>query len=339
MFSISAAHGGGVPELLDAVATGFVASTAIETAPAPRIAVVGRPNAGKSALINAILKDERTIVSEIPGTTRDSVDVPFMLRQGDAVKPYMLVDTAGLRHRSKIRSSVDQFGLMRAERSIRECDIAVLVLDAVAGVTAQDKRIAGQIAEARRGCVILVNKWDLAAEQERETKDEGQRTKDKGRKGSAIKKQSFREEYLEALRRALFFADWAPVLFASAKTGAGLSELFDLVARVEQEMARRVDTPQLNRSLERMLETYSPPVVSGKRFKIYYAFQKATHPPTFTLFVNDAKCLTQHYERYLIARIRGVWGFDGCPVVLECRQHHKKNVTETQQNRVNRRRR
>ena len=147
------------------------------------------------------------------------------------------------------------------------------------------------------------------------------------------------KEYLEALRRVLFFMDWAPVLFASAKTGVGLSELFDLVARVEQEMARRVDTPQLNKLLERTMETHSPSIVNGKRFKIYYAFQKGTHPPTFTLFVNDTKCLTQHYERYLIARIRGAWGFDGCPVVLECRQHHKKNVTETQQNRVNRHRR
>jgi GTP-binding protein len=338
-FSISAAHGGGVPELLDAIANVFVASTAIESAPAPRIAIVGRPNAGKSALINAIMKDDRTIVSEIPGTTRDSVDVPFMLRQGDVVKPYMLVDTAGLRHRSKIRSSVDQFGLMRAERSIRECDIAVLVLDAVAGVTTQDKRIAGQIAEARRGCVILVNKWDLAAEEEQKTKDEGQRTKDKGRRGGAAKKQSFREEYLEALRRTLFFVDWAPVLFVSAKTGLGLSELFDLIGRVEQELVRRVDTPQLNRLIGRTMDAQPPPTVNGKRFKIYYAFQKSSQPPTFTLFVNDTKCLTQHYERYLIARIRGAWGFDGCPVVFECRQHRQKNVTKTLQNRVNRGRR
>jgi len=335
-FSISAAHGGGVPELLDAIANVFVASTAIESAPAPRIAIVGRPNAGKSALINAIMKDDRTIVSEIPGTTRDSVDVPFMLRQGDVVKPYMLVDTAGLRHRSKIRSSVDQFGLMRAERSIRECDIAVLVIDAVAGVTTQDKRIAGQIAEAKRGCVILVNKWDLAAEKEQSTKDEEQRRKNKGGRGGVAKKQSFREEYLEALRRVLFFMDWAPVLFVSAKTGLGLSELFDLVGRVEQELVRRVDTPQLNRLFERTMDAHLSSIVNGKRFKVYYAFQKSTNPPTFTLFVNDAKCLTQHYERYLIARIRGVWGFSGCPVILECRQHHKKNVTKTLQNRGNR---
>ena len=336
MFSISAAHGGGVPELLDAVTANFVAPSPIETVSAPRIAVVGRPNAGKSALINAILKDDRTIVSEIPGTTRDSVDVPFTLRRGDKVKPYVLVDTAGLRHRSKIRTSVDQFGLMRAERSIRECDIAVLVLDAVAGVTTQDKRIAGQIAEARRGCVILVNKWDLAAEEEGRTKSERQTTKSDDRRPRSGKRKPFREEYTEALRRELFFVDWAPVLFASAKTGLGLSELFDLLERVEQEMARRTDTPQLNRQLERMLNANPPPIVSGKRFKVYYAFQKSTHPPTFTLFVNDLRCLTPHYERYLIARIRGVWGFDGCPVVLECRQHHKKNVAKTLQKRGNR---
>jgi len=338
-FSISAAHGGGVQELLDAVTADFVAQSPIETVPAPRIAVVGRPNAGKSALINAIMKDDRTIVSEIPGTTRDSVDVPFMLRRGDAVKPYVLVDTAGLRHRSKIRTSVDQFGLMRAERSIRECDIAVLVLDAVVGVTTQDKRIAGQIAEAKRGCVVLVNKWDLAAEEERRTKSEGRTAKGNDHKPGSGKKKTFREEYTEALRRELFFVDWAPVLFASAKTGLGLSELFDLIGRIEQELLRRVETPQLNRLLERTMDAYSPPVVSGKRFKAYYAFQKSTQPPTFTLFVNDAKCLTQHYERYLISRIRGAWGFDGCPVVLECRQHRQKNPMKTQQNRVNRSRR
>ena len=317
MFSISAAHADGVPELLDAVTAGFAKLSSTETVPAPRIAVVGRPNTGKSALINAILKDDRTIVSDIAGTTRDSVDVPFTLRQGDAVKSYVLVDTAGLRHRSKIHSSVDQFGLMRAERSIRECDIAVLVLDAVAGVTKQDKRIAGQIDKAKCGCMILVNKWDLAASEE-------QKTINKKQNRGTANKRSFREEYTEALRRELFFAGWAPVLFASAKTGLGLSELFELLGRIEQEMARRVDTPQLNRLIGRTFDASPPPMVSGKRFKVYYAFQKDVHPPTFTLFVNDARYLTPRYERYLIARIRAAWGFDGCPVVFECRQHRRK---------------
>ena len=160
VFPIAAIHGLGVDALLDDATEAFATSPAEETVSPTRIAIVGRPNVGKSSLINSIFKGERTIVSEIPGTTRDSIDVPFMYQD----KPYMLIDTAGLRHRRKIQTSVDQFGLMRAERSIRECDVAVLVLDAVDGVTKQDKSIAGQIFEAARGCVILVNKWDLAAD-------------------------------------------------------------------------------------------------------------------------------------------------------------------------------
>ena len=307
-FSIAAVHGTGVAELLDAATEGFSAGADPEAAQPTRIAIVGRPNVGKSSLINAILKDERTIVSDIPGTTRDSVDVPFRVQD----KPYMLVDTAGLRHRRKIKTSVDQFGLMRAERSIRECDIAVLVLDAVAGVTKQDKNIAGQIAEASRGCVVLVNKWDLAAEEER---------KERWKK----KKKTFREKYLEALRKELFFLDWAPVLFASAKTGENLGQLFDQISVIQREVARHVETPQLNKLLMHAIDSYPPPFVGGKRFKIFYAFQKASQPPTFRLFVNHASCLTPHYKRFLIDKIRAGWAFTGCPVLLECRERERRN--------------
>jgi GTPase len=307
-FSIAAVHGTGVAELLDAATEEFSAGGMVEeTVRPPRIAIVGRPNVGKSSLINAVLKDNRSIVSEIPGTTRDSIDVPFMVRD----KQYLLVDTAGLRHRRKIATSVDQFGLMRAERSIRECDVAVLVLDAVAGVTKQDKNIAGQIADAGRGCVVLVNKWDLAAEEER---------KERGKK----KKKYFREQYLEALRKELFFLDWAPVIFASAKTGENLNQLFDQVSVIESEMMRIVETPQLNKLFMRALDAYPPPFFGGKRFKIYYAFQKASQPPTFRLFVNQASSLTPHYKRFLIDKIRAAWAFTGCPIVLECQQRERR---------------
>jgi GTP-binding protein len=315
-FSIAAVHGTGVSELVDAATEEFSAGADEETARPPRIAIVGRPNVGKSSLINAILKDERTIVSEIPGTTRDSVDVPFTL-QG---KSYRLIDTAGLRHRRKIATSIDQFGLMRAERSIRECDIAVLVLDAIAGVTNQDKKIAGQIAEAARGCVVVVNKWDLAAEEEH--KDRMLEIRGKGRK------KTFREQYLEALRKELFFLDWAPVLFASAKTGQNLNQLFDQVSVIEQEMTRHVETPQLNKMFMRALDAYPPPFFGGKRFKIYYAFQKSSQPPTFRLFVNQASCLTPHYKRFLIDKIRAAWAFTGCPILLECRERERRKFVK-----------
>lgn len=311
-FSIAAVHGTGVSELVDAATEGFTTGTGEEATQPPRIAIVGRPNVGKSSLINAILKDERTIVSEIPGTTRDSVDVPFTL-QG---KSYLLIDTAGLRHRRKINTSVDQFGLMRAERSIRECDIAVLVLDAVAGVTKQDKSIAGQIAEAARGCVVVVNKWDLAAEEDR--KDHMLESRGKRRK------KTFREQYLEALRKELFFLDWAPVLFASAKTGQNLNQLFQQVSVIQQEMTRHVETPQLNKMFMRALDAYPPPFFGGKRFRIYYAFQKPSPPPTFRLFVNQANCLTPHYKRFLIDKIRAAWAFTGCPILLECRERERR---------------
>lgn len=311
LFPIAAIHGLGVEPLVAAATKDFVTISAAETAPPTRLAIVGRPNVGKSSLINSILQSDRTIVSEIPGTTRDSVDVPFTL----ADKPYVLVDTAGLRHKRKIASSVDQFGLMRAERSIRECDVAVLVLDAMDGVTKQDKQIAGQIFEANRACVVLVNKWDLAAEEEGKKKKEEERGK---------KATSFRQEYEEALLKELFFLDWAPVMFASAKTGQNVPDLFRQVVLIEKEMGRRVDTPELNRLLSRAMQSYSPPVVSGRRFKIYYAFQKPGTPPLFTLFVNDAKCLTPHYERYLVDKIRAACGFHGCPVRFQLRQRERR---------------
>jgi GTP-binding protein len=316
--SIAAAHGFGVSELLEAATEEFSAGVEPETAPPTRIAIVGRPNVGKSSLINAILKDQRTIVSDIPGTTRDSVDVPFTVHE----KPYLLIDTAGLRHRRKIASSVDQFGLMRAERSIRECDIAVLVLDAVAGVTKQDKAIGGQIAEAARGCIVLVNKWDLAEEQEQ--KDRALERQGKKRK------KTFRERYLEALRKELFFLDWAPVLFASAKTGQNLNQLFEQVAVIESEMTRHIDTPRLNKLFMRALDAYPPPFSGGKRFKIFYAFQKASQPPTFRLFVNQASCLTPHYKRFLIDKIRAAWAFTGCPIMLECRERERRKFVRNQ---------
>lgn len=310
VFPIAAIHGLGVPELVEAATKDFVTVDAALSAEPPRIAIVGRPNVGKSSLINCILQSERTVVSAIPGTTRDSVDVPFTLDD----KPFVLVDTAGLRHRRKINSSVDQFGLMRAERSICECNVAVLVLDALAGVTQQDKNIGGQIAEAARGCVILVNKWDLAEEQEKKSRWQVARGK----------KRTFREEYLDALRRELFFLDWAPVVFASAKTGANVTELFRLVSKIEIDSHLRVDTPQLNQLLVRALESYPAPYVRGKRFRIYYAFQKASHPPKFTLFCNDRSCLTPHYQRFLTDKIRSIWPFTGCPIVWDLKNRKRR---------------
>ena len=321
-FPIAAVHGRGITALLEAVTADFPVGAEAEPARPTRIAIVGRPNVGKSSLVNCLLQSERTIVSDIPGTTRDSIDVPFTIDG----KPYVLVDTAGLRHRSKIRTSVDQFGLMRAERCIRECDLAVLVLDAREGVTNQDKKIGGQIAEAGRACVIFVNKWDLAEEQERLQKSAARSP----RSAQGKKKLSFREEYLAALRKELFFLDWAPVVFASAKTGVGVSDLFGAIRQVEGQADRVVGTAELNQVFMRAQSMYPPPVVGGKRFKIYYAVQKSSRPPTFTLFVNDPRCLAPHYRRFLVDRIRAAWGLTGWPVVLDCRPRERRNFVKKQ---------
>jgi GTP-binding protein len=317
LYPIAAAHGDGVPDLLDAATDSFPSADPAEQAqPATRIAIVGRPNVGKSSLINCILQSERTIVSDVPGTTRDSVDVPFRLQGTDTPRDYVLVDTAGLKHKRKITTSVDQFGLMRAERSIRECEIAVLVIDASLGVSKQDKAIGGLITEARRNCVILVNKWDLV-------KDDEARA-NRNAASQRGQRKTFKEEFLEQIRRELFFLDWAPVLFASARTGERVDELFSLVGTIESEMSRRVETPRLNQLIKRALEGYPPPMVHGRRFKVYYAFQKPGLPPTINLFVNDKKFLTPHYERFLIDRIRAGWPFTGCPIILHCQPRERR---------------
>jgi GTP-binding protein len=186
-------------------------------------------------------------------------------------------------------------------------------------VTKQDQRIGGMIDEARRSCIILVNKWDLATVEEK-----------KARKPLARGKMppTFREEYLTALRKELFFLDWAPVLFASAKTGERVQDLFSLIARVEQARQDHADTPRLNQVLSRAITSYPPPYIHAKRFKIFYAFQKPGTSPTFVLFVNDVRCLTPHYQRYLADQIRKEWEFTGCPVVFECRARTRKSFAE-----------
>jgi GTP-binding protein len=317
IYPIAAIHGLGVEALVEAATAGFARADETEEAKPTHLAIVGRPNVGKSSLVNAIIQDERTIVSEVAGTTRDSVDVPFTLEG----KSFVLVDTAGLRHKRKIKTSVDQFGLMRAERSIRECDVAVLVLDALAGVTEQDKKVAGQILEAGRACVILVNKWDLAAEEEKKGKQGG-----KGDAARGKKPKTFREEYLEAIRRTLFFLDWAPVLFVSAKTGLSVRDLFREVALLDREGAHRIETPELNRIFGQALEMYPPPVMKGRRFKVFYAFQQPGVPPTFILFVNGREYLTPHYERFLIDRLRKTWSFTGWPVRFQLRARERRDI-------------
>jgi GTP-binding protein len=306
--SISAEHGRGITELVELTESLLpeIAEEAPVEVPPTKIAIVGRPNVGKSSLINAILQDRRTLVSDISGTTRDAVDIPFARKD----VRYTLIDTAGIRPRGKVSNSVEVFSVMRSEKSIRRADLCALVLDSTAGVTAQDKKIAGMIQEAGRPCIVVANKWDLL-EQDDERK-------------------KFERNFIEQTRAELFFLDYAPVLPVSAQTGENMSRLFKFIEQVRDDSHRRIGTGQLNRLLQAMLSAYPPPIRSGKRFKILYATQLERDPgeaipiPTFTLFVNDPDVLPAAYRKYLEAQLREEARFLGLPVRLKLRGREKR---------------
>lgn len=266
-----------------------------------KIAIVGRPNVGKSSLTNAILNDDRTLVSPISGTTRDAIDIPYQ-RHG---QHYVLIDTAGIRPRGKVDNSVEVFSVMRSETSIRRADICCLVIDAEQGVTAQDKKIAGMIQEENKPCVVAFNKWDLIKE----------------RTGS---KEELKE-VLDELREELFFIRYAPSMLVSAKTGAELTRLFKTIERIRSEAQFRIGTGVLNRLLAEAVALHPPAMRSGKRLKVLFGTQpdrphgKTIPIPEFVLFVNDDKLLDQSYHRYLDTKLREKAPYTGLPILLHLR--------------------
>lgn len=303
---VSAAHGRGTDELLSAVDEAFGAGGATtaelpEQAIPPRIVVVGRPNVGKSSLTNALLGRERAIVSEIAGTTRDALEVPCEL----GGRPYLLLDTAGIRHRSRHSTSVEVFSVMRSEEAIRMADVCVLVIDASAGVTEQDKRIAGLILKARKAVVIAVNKSDLLPLSSRR-----------------------REELKEQLgiwQSALFFLPFAPLVLLSTKTGDNLKRLGTTLEKVRQHATRRIGTGELNRVIRDALALHPPPAKGTRRLKVFYATQleaaqpRPFSPVRFLLFVNAPGLLTPTYETYLAAQLRRAREYPGLPMLFELR--------------------
>jgi GTP-binding protein len=266
-----------------------------------KIAIIGRPNVGKSSLINAIVQSERAIVSELPGTTRDSIDISYQ-REG---RRFLFIDTAGMRRRGKHSSSVEVFSVMRAERSIRRADLCILIVDLTSGVTAQDKRIAGLIQEARKAALVVLNKWDLV----------------KPKRGE---RQTIRELVGDA-RERIFFLDYTPVLIASARTGENVERLFEMIGKIERASAKRIGTGVLNRLMRAALAANPPPMVKGRRLKLFYAAQAAgakdrrLQGPEIVLFVNDPSLLSQSYSRYLEARIRDAEPYTGLPIILTLR--------------------
>jgi GTP-binding protein len=304
---ISAAHGRGISELLQTIDQLLPEETPDGDGATPNVqqpialAIIGRPNAGKSSLINSILRDQRTIVSNIPGTTRDSVDIAYE-RGG---QKFLLIDTAGMRQRSKHSTSVEVFSVMRAERTIRRADLCVLVIDVTSGVTSQDKKIAGLIQESRKPSLVILNKWDLV-KPERAAKAEMKRL-------------------AEETRENLFFLDYAPVLIASAVTGENVLQLFELISQIQEASGRRFGTGVLNRMLRAAFDENPPPTIGTRRLKLFYAAQskgeseRAIDPPKFVLFVNQPKLLSEGYGRYIEGRIRQVEPYPGLPILLTCR--------------------
>jgi GTP-binding protein len=314
--SISAAHGRGIADLLEKITERLASihsanEQTVATVPADpatttrkplQIAVVGRPNVGKSSLINAITQTERAIVSELPGTTRDSIDISYR-KDGEN---FVFIDTAGIRRRGKQSTSVEVFSVMRSEKSIRRADLCVLIVDVTSGVTAQDKKIAGLIQDARKAAIILVNKLDLV------------------QSGGVSRRRI--EELAEDARQRLFFLDYAPVLVTSALTGDHVDKLFRLIKRIERAAQTSIGTGQLNRLLRAAIAANPPPMVSGRRLKLFYATQRKDpadarplSPPEFVLFVNDPRLLGQTYRRYLEAQIRAKLPYPGLPILLTLR--------------------
>jgi len=287
--AVSALHGMGVADLMDMLADMLPEPAAAGPAAALSIAIVGRPNVGKSMLMNAILGEERVIVSETPGTTRDSVDTPFEY----AGNRLTLIDTAGIRRRGRVEAGVEKHAVMRAQAAAQRADVALVLIDAAEGLTAQDAHIAGLVAEGFVGMVLVANKWDLAPPE-----------------------PAYRKEFGRVVRHRLRFAPWAPLCFVSAKERTGIDAMLAAALRVGEERQKRLPTAEVNAIVQRAVGERSPPSTRGRKLKVLYVTQAQSAPPTFVFFVNDASLLHFSYQRYLENQVRKAYGFEGTPLRL-----------------------
>jgi GTP-binding protein len=288
---VSAHHGRGVAEMLDKIVSMLPEPAPVEAQPeGPKIAIVGRPNVGKSMLLNSLLGEERTIVDSVPGTTRDAIDTRFDF-EGQSL---LLIDTAGIRKRGKVEEGIERYSVMRTLRAIDRADIVLLVMDAGEISTAQDTHVAGYIQKALKGIIIVVNKWDLV-----ENKDFAY--------------------WNNRVRRHFKFANYAPILYTSAKTGQGVENIMPEVSKVYGERMKRLPTAQVNSVVQEAVSGHIRPTVRGKQLKILYATQADVNPPTFVFFTNDAKLVHFTYKRFLENRLRKAFGFAGTPLRLTFR--------------------
>lgn len=292
--ALSSLHGTGTGDLLDRV---------LELAPSDgeeeeeddsiKVAVIGKPNAGKSSIINRILGEDRVIVSDIPGTTRDAIDTKVENEYGK----YTFIDTAGIRRQKKVIDRVEKYSVLRSHSAVERADVCLIMIDATAGITEQDEKIAGLSHEAGKAAIIVVNKWDLVE------KD-----------NSSVKK------FTDDIREALAYMPYAPILFVSAKTGQRVDKLFERINYINEQACMRISTGMLNDVLNDAVSRVQPPTDKGKRLKIYYMTQVSTKPPTFVIFVNDAELFHFSYQRYIENKLREVFGFSGTPIRIVVRQ-------------------
>jgi GTPase len=294
--AVSAAQGWNIAELLEAALEALPRSETTPANPEPYIpiAIVGRPNVGKSSLVNYILDEERCIVSPIPGTTRDSIDIPFC---HDDIR-YTLIDTAGIRRKHAEHEVVDKFAAIRTQRAIERASICLLMLDAQQGITREEKKIANMIEEAGKGCILLFNKWDLV--------------------------KGFRMEHcLKGIEDEVPFLQYCPKLFLSALTGRNVDKIFDLIKEVQEDSQKRIPTHQLNKFIGDCLQKNHPPMIMGKRLRIYYMAQVDIQPPKFILFVNYPNLMTETYKKYLYNQFRETYRFLGVPILIHLKGKQK----------------
>ena len=291
--AVSGVHGIGIGDILDACVDQFPLEAESDEEQGIRIAVIGEPNVGKSSLVNAILKEERAIVANDQGTTRDAVDTAFTYEG----RPYVIVDTAGIRKRGRVYESIEKYSVLRALSAIESCDVAVFLIDAEAGIREQDKHVAGYAHEAGKPVIIAVNKWDTVE-----------------------KDDHTMNEFIEKVRKEFVYLAYAPIVFISAKTGQRVENLLPLADQVYANSKRRIATNVLNEVIADMQMTTPAPARNGKRFRIYYATQVNTQPPTFMLSCNEPKLLHFTYQRFIENTLRDAFEFEGTPIRIISRK-------------------
>ena len=296
VIGVSAIQGFQIAELLEAAFAPIEWPSEVEVVSgAMKVAIIGRPNVGKSTIVNKILEEDRCVVSPIAGTTRDSIDIDIE-HEGTKIT---LIDTAGIRRKRAEHEVVDKFAAIRTARAIERADVCVLVMDSMYGLTTQEKRIADEIESQGKACVLVFNKWDLA--------------------------HGYRMEHcLKSIRIEASFLNYCPAIFISAKENRNLDQIFPLIKEVYEQRSQRVTTGQLNKFIEKVLQKYHPPMIQGKRLRIYYMAQVAIHPPRFVVFLNFPELMIESYKKYMINQFREQYSFKGVPIVFELRGKHQQ---------------